>query len=145
MKNRKFLLLAFALAIFTATVPYLQGDNTLILTDQEMDAVVGGLECYYCGSNGDGCEPGWITGNCDYEKDGECDGAAQSSCKEAQQKCKPGGTGTCSNSSNDCNGVYYTFTCEEKTSEQEGETVHECYWQKEQSLPLECSGYRTDC
>jgi hypothetical protein len=136
-------------AIFDADLARSDSTSTSTMTDQQLDAVLGGLDCHYCGSNDDGCAEGWETGNCDYEQDeGECDGAKQDTCEQAQKVCKEDVTlATCSNSSSNCTAQYYTYSCvkDSYVDDETGETVYFCRWEEDQMQPLECGGKKSWC
>ena len=138
MKNKMRLLVL--LAVFTVTVWYVQQDNTL--SDQDLETIVGGLDCHYCGDNGDGCA--------DYQSVGEClrpdcDGYYITSCKQAQKHCiSDNTTATCTNDNASCTGQYMILDCVKSIGyDPRGEPFETCTY--DDGGTFDCGGEKTDC
>ncbi len=113
-----------------------------VLTAQEMKAVIGGLACHYCGSNGDGCADSSQTGTCSLPS---CDGSKKTSCKQAQTVCKSASTtATCDNDSAACGGGYKIYSCSTTiVYPASGPSYEECTWGT--GTDHTCGGHKTDC
>ena len=118
------------------------GNTKIVLTDNEMSSIVGGMACHYCGSNGNGCAPGGSAGNCSLP---DCDGWVKTSCLQAQQHCvSDNTTSTCGNTTKPCTGGYFIYTCGKCFGEDaNGDPIEWCEYRPSESK--NCAGSRSGC
>jgi len=82
------------------------------LTDAEMNSIYAGCD-EYCGDDGNGCDYGWHTPNCQFFPPlPGCEGEGRTSCSQAKQKCFDGYIMRCVPTTKPCSGTYYRYECD---------------------------------